>query len=232
MQTEFSQQIVQEVTGSSTFYIALPTTAGVAGVYVIKSLTLFSTQAIPTAANSLSIISATNTSGANLYYIYSDSTGSAANTLKTVFSPTEQIIVRQAFIGVRVEYATIGDVGNVCVNVSYSFIPNTNANYSNFNTAKFAVTNTTGASFTGLSSTQATIIKSIRAVNSSGSSATITPQITTGSTTVALDIARAIPDFTSAAVSPIIYLSSNQTISFVVTGTVEIIYSYTLDPNA
>lgn len=227
MQTEFSQQFSATIGASVPFYFPLQSTAG---VYIIKSLTCFSTEAFSTAPDSLSIVSATSNAGANLYYIDATSTGFDANTIVSIFSPTKQIIVTQNYLGVLAKLDTYP--GTISVNVSYSFIPSTNANYSNFNMVKQTVSNSTGGSFTGESATQATIIKSITVVNSTGTPATIIPQITENSITTPLDALKTIPEFSTYTLSPIIYLSSTQTITFVVTGTVEIIYSYTLDLNA
>lgn len=227
MQTEFSQQFSSILAASTPFYFPLQSTAG---VYVIKSLTCFSTQAFSAAPDSLSIVSATSSGGANLFYIDATSTGYAANTIVPIFTPTKQIILTQNYLGVLAKLDVYP--GTVYVNVSYSFIPSTNANYNNFKIVKQTVTNTTSPLFSGQSTTQATIMKAITVVNSTGVSATVTPQITQNSITTPLSAATVIPEFSTYTLSPIIYLSSTQSISFVVTGTVEIIYSYTLDPNA
>ena len=228
-QVEFTQQFNVAYTSGAAFYVLLQS---VPGRYIIKGLTCYSTSNLaPVAAESLAIISAANGSGSNMQYLFSTNASITANTIIPVFSPINQVILNQPYLG----FLPIGDpTGNMIIQISYSFIPTSVAVSSNFNNLYTNVTNTTGATFTGLSATIPTSIKSIVITNSTGSvPATITPLLTTPTTTnLAFDSSRVLQAGQSYIYTLPIYLVSNQSISIQSVGvpTIRVLYSYTQDP--
>lgn len=167
-QTEFTEVFNVAVAAGpvANTYITLGTSipGGNAGSYVIKSMTYYASQ-ILTAGPPYSFQIATNTmaSGAGTP-IYSTSAGvGTAYDITRPFTPTNQIILKQPFLGINTNLAA---PGIFYLFVSYVFIPATNTLSDNFlvtsqNVASAAQT----PDFSGSFAAQATIIKSIYVVN-------------------------------------------------------------------
>jgi hypothetical protein len=234
-QVEFTQQFNVAYTSGGDFYVQLQATAG---KYIVKGLTCYSTADLaPVAAQSLSIISASNSSGAGLEYLFSTNASIVANTIIPVFSPTDQVILNQSYIG----FLPIGSSpGNMIIQISYSFIPNSVAVSSNFGNLYTNVTNAIGATFSPSSSVIPTVIKSIVITNPTNiGSATITPLLTTATTTnLAFDSSSVLAPGQSLIYKLPLYLVSGQSISIQSAGllstvpTIRVLYSYTEDPTS
>lgn len=228
-QVEFTQQFQVAYTSGTPFYVQLQTTAG---VYIVKSLTCHSTVGIAsTGSQSLAVMSATSNVGAGLKYLYATDATVASNVNIPVFSPAQQVILTQGYLGFL---AVSPSSGNMIIQISYSFIPTANALDVNFSSSYYTVlAPATGAVFTGLSATIPTILKSIAITNPiNTASITVTPLLTTATTSnLAFDSATTIAAGSSYTYTLPLYLTSADTVSIASSGssTFYVLYSYTQD---
>lgn len=147
--------------GNPALYLLL---AQGSGLYIVKSLTCYSTTGFFAGSPYSVQVVANNTNSGPGTPVYSDDSGTAANVVDVIFSPSQQIILNQQYIGFNVNMLL---AGTLQVIISYVFIPITNLLAGNFSRTNLSVTNTTGASFTGNDNdnNDATIIKSIGIIN-------------------------------------------------------------------
>lgn len=227
-QVEFTQVFSYVAAGIGATGFQYSQLQSVAGVYIVKSLTCYSTTGLTAGPPfSVQFVSSTDGTGSSVIPIYSSSTTSTANQIVTVFTPASQIILNRPWLGFD---ATMTAAGTFTVVISYSFIPNTNILSDNFDLASVAITNTTSTLLIG-GATQASILKSIYVVNNTATgSVSVYPTLNN----VALDIPTTVAvGATYQYVSPL-YLNSAQTLRIVSTGaaTVRAYVSYTTDTNS
>lgn len=229
-QVEFTQQFQIAYTSGVATYVQLQSTPG---IYVVKGLTCYSSVGItPSGSESLVIINASSSGGGGDEYIYSTDATVDANVILPVFSPLQQVILTENYLGFR---AISASSGNLIMQISYSFFPTSNTLAANFGNSYQSVTaSTVGAPFTGLSATVPTIIKSISITNAFNTSTlAVTPLLTTASTTdLAFDNTTTIAAGGSYVYTLPLYLTSADTISIQNAGsaTCYVLYSYTQDP--
>lgn len=232
-QVEFTQQFIVPFTAGTAFYVQLQTAAG---KYVVKGLQCYSSAGLASiGAESLAIISSSNGSGTGAQYIYSTNATIAANTITSVCSPTEQVVLTQPYLG----FLTVGTSGTMTIQISYSFIPSTAVVSANFGNAYTSVVDSTGATFTGLSATVPTLLKSIVISNPTNVGiVTVTPLLTTATSTASAFNAPIVlnPGQSQILKFPL-YLTNTQTISIqsvstAGSATVRVLYCYTEDLNA
>lgn len=223
-QVEYTEQFNVAYTSGVTFYVQL---RPVLGNYVVKALTCYATAELTSADSTLSIVSSTDGSGTNSKYIFSVGGTVAANTIIPVFSPTKQVVLTQQYLG----FKPVGTAGTMQITVTYSFIPSTSDLLGNFGIQYSTINNTTGASFTGSSSTIPRLLKSITVVNpTSAGSVDITPKLTTASTTaIAFDVTTTVAAGATYVYTLPLAITSTETIAITSAGAadVDVYYSYT-----
>jgi hypothetical protein len=233
-QVEFTQQLsyTYSMGGGSTGVQFFPPLQAVAGFYIVKGLSYYSTSGLNLGVGySFQLgTSPTGLSG-TLAYIFSTLDTTTSNEIKTVFSPEEQIILNEPYLGFVAQMAGNGDL---VVNISYCFIPDTNPLSVTFSRSAFSITGTTGggttgANLSGISATVPIIIKSIVIVNSSGISGDVTILLNG----MPIDNVVTLNGGESHSFTLPLYLTNAQTLSVNCVGSSPIIkvsYSYTQDP--
>lgn len=131
--------------------------SGAMGVYVVKSLTCYSTTGFN---NTIPAYSIQMIQSAHL--LWSDISAAATGVIDVLFSPDRQIYLSNPTLTFN---ANVTAAGSVILVVSYLFIPVANVLSENFMIADGIITNSSASILTGSLPTQATIVRSVIAVN-------------------------------------------------------------------
>lgn len=160
--------------------------------------------------------------------IYTTPAVVAANEIVPVYNPDKQVILNQPYLG-YIAYVP-ANIGIVYLNISYTFIPTSNANSTKFRNFISSITGAgVGASFSGQSSTVPTIIKSIVIANVYNASTDVNLYLNG----IVLQTVTIAAGDTYISQIPL-YLLNTQTLTVSNSGstTLQVVYSYTLDVDA